>query len=50
MEEIAPQTKNSVQSKRGQLFEIIADMSDDDGTIAEMEDLGHLFDDLDDIY
>lgn len=39
-EEIAPYVSQQTQSKRGKLFEMIADVSDDDGAISEMEDLG----------
>lgn len=33
------------QSKRGQMFEMIADLTDDDGAITELEDFPDLFDD-----
>jgi hypothetical protein len=45
-EEIAPYASQDEQTRRGRLFELFADMTDDDGTIAEMEDLGDLWDDL----
>lgn len=45
--EIAPQVQQHHQSRQGQLFELFADLADDDGIIAEMEDLGYPFDDLD---
>ncbi len=32
------------QSKRGQLFEILAELTDDDAATAELEDLGDIFD------
>jgi hypothetical protein len=44
-EAIQPYVNSQQQSKRGKLFEMIADMTDDDGTIAEMEDFPDLFDD-----
>lgn len=44
-EEIAPNLA-ATQTKRGRLFEIIADLTDDDGAISELEDLGDLWDDL----
>ena len=47
-EAIAPYIDKSTQSKRGELFEIIADLSDDDAAITELDDLGDLFDDRDD--
>ncbi len=39
-EEISPYLADRVQSRRGKLFEMLADLTDDDGAIAEMEDLG----------
>jgi hypothetical protein len=36
------------QSERGKLFELIADFTDEDGAMAEMEDLSDWFDHLDD--
>jgi len=39
-EDIKAYVDNQQQSGRGQLFEMIADMTDDDGAIAEMEDMG----------
>lgn len=45
---ILPLAERNQQSSRGQLFELIADLSDDDGTIAEFEDLGDVVDWLDD--
>ncbi len=44
-EGIKPYMGGHQQSERGKLFEMIADMTDDDGTIAEMEDFPDLFDD-----
>ena len=44
-DEIAHYGTPEVQSKRGQFFEMLADLTDDDGAIAEMEDLGGVFDD-----
>jgi hypothetical protein len=45
-EDIAPYAGQDRQSGRGRLFELVADLTDDDGTIAEMEDLGVLWDTL----
>jgi hypothetical protein len=46
-EEIAPYIGGHQQSRRGQLFEMIADLTDDDAASVELEDLGPLFfDDL----
>ena len=47
-EEIAPYAVQDTQTGRGKLFEIIAELTDDDAAIAEMEDLGDLWDDLSD--
>ena len=47
LEEIAPYVGETTQSKRAQLFEMLADMGDEDGAYCEMEDLGALFDDYD---
>jgi hypothetical protein len=38
--EIASYTGQQTQSKRGKLFEMVADLTDDDGAISEMEDMG----------
>ena len=43
-EEIAPYVNQRPQSRRGKLFELIADLTDDDGALAEMDDLGNLAD------
>ena len=46
-EDIAPYVTTGGQSKRGKLFEMLADMGDEDGAYSELEDLGPLFfDDL----
>lgn len=37
------------QSKRGKLFEFLADLTDEDGAYSELEDLSHLLDDFDDL-
>ncbi len=36
---IAPYAKEEPQSEQGQLFELLADLTDDDGALVEMEDL-----------
>ena len=33
--------------KRGKLYEMLADLTDEDGALTELEDLGELFDDDD---
>jgi hypothetical protein len=43
-DDIAPYVDQRPQSGRGKLFEMIADLTDDDGAIAEMDDLGDLAD------
>lgn len=45
-EEITPYASQGKQTGRGRLFEMIADLTDDDGALSEMEDLGDLWDDL----
>ena len=42
LEEIAPYVGRYTQSERGKLFEILADITDEDGALAEMEDLESL--------
>jgi len=42
MEEIAPDLGQDTQSERGKLFELLADITDEDGALAEMEDLESL--------
>lgn len=42
-QEIAPFVVKDQQTGRGKLFEMIADLTDDDGAISEMEDLGDLW-------
>lgn len=43
-EEIAPYVHQRPQSGRGKLFELLADLADDDGASAEMDDLGDFAD------
>ena len=43
-EAIAPYVREDTQTSRGRLYELIADISDEDGALAEMEDLGDLWD------
>ena len=38
-EEIAPYTAKNTQTSRGKLFEMLAELTDDDGAIVEIEDL-----------
>ncbi|PJF39164.1 MAG: hypothetical protein CUN54_09315 [Phototrophicales bacterium] len=42
IQEVAQHAAEDTQTKRGQLFEILADLTDEDGAIAEMDDLGSL--------
>lgn len=42
MEAISPHLENDTQTETGRMFEAIADMTDDDAAIAEMQDLGLL--------
>lgn len=46
-QEVLSYATGQVQSGRGRLFDVIADLTDDDGAMAEFEDLGELFDDED---
>ncbi len=41
---ILPHIRPDTQTERGKLFEMLADLTDDDGALAEMEDWGDLFD------
>ncbi len=43
-EEIAPYASQQAQSGRGKLFEMLAELTDDDDAITELEDLGDLAD------
>jgi hypothetical protein len=45
-QEIMPYVTDSNQSKQGQLFEMLADLTDEDGAYTEIEDLENWFDDL----
>ena len=45
-EEIAPYAVQETQTRRGKLFEMLAEMTDDDGALAEMQDLGDLWEAL----
>ena len=38
-QEIAPYLNQATQSSRGKLYEFLADLTDEDGAIAELEDL-----------
>lgn len=48
-EQIAPLAAQDNQTKQGELFEILADLTDEDGALAEMEDLESLNDWLADL-
>ena len=45
-DEIAPYAAETTQTGRGRLFEALAELTDDDAAIAEMDDLGDLWEDL----
>jgi len=42
-----PDAVQPAQSARGRLFEMLADLTDEDGALAELEDLGDAADFLD---
>ncbi|MBN1669059.1 MAG: DUF2958 domain-containing protein [Anaerolineales bacterium] len=44
LEEISPEASQHTQSERGKAFDMLADLTDDDGALAEMEDLESLDD------
>jgi hypothetical protein len=44
LEEIKPYISEDTQTNRGKLFEVLADLTDEDGALAEMQDLKHLAD------
>lgn len=46
-QEVGEYVGKDQQSRRAQLYEMLADLTDEDGAIIDMEDLGPLFDDLD---
>jgi len=39
LERISPSIQETTQTNRGKIFEILADLTDEDGALAEMEDL-----------
>ena len=41
-EEIQPEMRLDTQTERGRLFEMLANLTDDDGALAEMEDIDQL--------
>jgi hypothetical protein len=41
-EEIWPEVRLDMQTERGRLFEMLANLTDDDGALAEMEDMDQL--------
>lgn len=47
-DEIAPHVTNTKPSKTALLFGLLADLSDEDGAMAELDDLGDFFDLFDD--
>lgn len=47
-QEILPYAEARRQSKRGELFELVADLTDDDGAWAELQDLENFLDDFED--
>ena len=42
LEDIRPEIGDTDQSERGKLFEMLADLTDEDGALAEMQDIEHL--------
>ena len=44
MERIIPHVCSETQRYRGKLFEILANLTDEDGAVAELEDPEHLVD------
>ena len=48
-EDIRPEIGNIDQSERGKLFEMLADLTDEDGALAEMQDMENLSDLLGDL-
>ncbi len=47
-QDIAPHLNSITQTKRGELFDMLADLTDEDGAYSEIEELGDLFDGFDD--
>lgn len=45
-EEISPSITSNTQSERGRLFEMLADLTDEDGALTELDDLGDWFEGL----
>ena len=43
-ENITPGVREDTQTERGILFELLADLTDEDGALAELEDLDNLYD------
>lgn len=43
MAHIRPYVRPDTQTDRGQLFEMLADLTDEDGALAELEDLGDIY-------
>ena len=48
LEDIRPEITETNQSERGRLFEMLADLTDEDGAWTEMQDMGNLSDYLGD--
>ena len=44
LEDIRPEITEINQSERGRLFEMLADLTDEDGALAEMQDMENLSD------
>jgi hypothetical protein len=49
LEEIAPYLGDQEQSERGRIFEMLADITDDDGALADLEEMEDWLDSLDDL-
>jgi hypothetical protein len=46
LDEIDPEPNQATQSRRGLLFEMLAELTDEDGAYTELEDLGDFLDDF----
>jgi hypothetical protein len=49
LEEITPYIGSQHQSERGRIFEMLADMTDEDGALADLEEMENWLDSLDDL-
>jgi hypothetical protein len=49
LEEIAPYLANQRQSERGRIFEMLADITDEDGALADLDEMENWLDSLDEL-